>query len=93
MKAIQDLLDRGVITNFTVGRSGIADKGLFCSIRFTSLEGYVQGHGPTVEAAFEAAMARGKLSESQLRGVTVSVVNTAPTMPTMPDIPVMRMPL
>jgi hypothetical protein len=58
MKQIQDLIDQGIITNFTVGKSGLKEKGLFCSMRFNALEGYVQGSGQTVEEAFADTLRR-----------------------------------
>ena len=58
MKRIQDLLDRGIITSFTVGKSAIIKKGLFCSMRFNSLDGYMQGGGETVEEAFADTLRR-----------------------------------
>ena len=81
---IQDLIDRGVITAFTVGKSALPEKGLFCSMRFSALEGYVQGSGPTVEAAFQDTLRRVP-QVHQTRPVTTTFQ--------MPDVPVMRMPL
>lgn len=83
MKQIQDLIDQGVISNFTVGKSAMHDKGLFCSIRFNSVDGYVQGHGTTVEAAFEDTMRRVP-GATQTRPVTTTVQ--------IPETPTLRMP-
>ena len=84
MKRIQDLIDQGVITNFTVGKSGLAEKGLFCSIRVNALEGYVQGSGPTVEAALADTLRRIP-GAPQTRPVTTTFQ--------MPEVPILRMPL
>ena len=85
MKRIQDLINRGVITNFTIGKSALPEKGFFCSMRFNALEGYVQGRGLTVEEAFEDTMRRVPQAQPQTRPVTTTFQ--------MPEVPVMRMPL
>ena len=84
MNRIQELFDKGVITNFTVGKSALTDKGLFCSIRFAALEGYVQGRGATVIEAFEDTVRRGPQTGKQTRPAPVTVQ--------MPAVPMMRMP-
>lgn len=58
MKRLQDLIDRGIAQNFSVGKSAIIDKGIFFSVRVNALEGYLQGHGATVEEAFADVMAQ-----------------------------------
>lgn len=50
MKEIEDLVKRGIITNFTLGRYS---DGFYCSMRSVKLEGYVQGRGETPTKAFE----------------------------------------
>lgn len=90
MKRLQDMIDKGIAQNFAVGKSSIIDKGIFFSIRFNALEGYLQGHGATVEEAFADVMRRASLSP-----VNITVINTRPVTTTfqMPEPGKMRMPL
>lgn len=90
MKRLQDMIDRGIAQNFSVGKSAIVDKGIFFSIRVNALEGYIQGHGTTVEGAFADAMAKIPLSPAN-----ITVIETRPVATTfqMPEPGKIRMPL
>jgi hypothetical protein len=78
------MIDRGIAQNFSIGKSAIIDKGVFCSIRFNALEGYLQGHGATVEEAFADTM-RQAPAQHQTRPVTTTFQ--------MPEPGKIRMPL
>lgn len=87
MKRIQDLIDRGVITSVNLGKSALPDRKFFCNIRSAELEGNVQGHGSTLQEAFDAAMAQMHRSLGHLH-------QTRPVTTTfqMPEPPKVRMP-
>ena len=86
MNHIQDLISRGVLTSVTLGKSALPDRKFFCNVRSAELEGNVQGHGATVQGAFDEAM-------TQVERSLGHVHQTRPVTTTfqMPEVPVTRL--
>lgn len=91
---IQSLFDRGVITNITIGKSALTWHDAFCNIRSAELEGNVQGHGKTVQEAFDNAMERMQRSLHLLdpKKHPAPATRPAPVTVQMPEVPTLRMP-
>ena len=87
MNEIQDLIGRGILTSVTLGKSALPDRKFVCNMRSAELEGSVQGHGATMQEAFDGAMAQMQRSLGWLHQT-----RPAPVTVQMPAVPMMRMP-
>ena len=84
---IQELLETRKVSSVTIGESALPDRKFFCNIRSRELEGNVQGHGDTVQEAFDIALGVMQRHVAMLKPQAAP----APAMPAMPEP--LRMPL